>query len=590
MNKPIKYTDICKIFLSSFVFLLFVFKISLATTVIINSKDWSDVYSGILFSRFKGYEVYFMNSPSAQWIFTTIPTTEKIKIIESSNPFTTNLDALLKSKGYVDVENIKINDATVDLYEKLTNINGFYIVEKDDPYAAISIGPLSQIDRFWVFIVDDKNVKKVASIISKENKKVVLVGFFRNSIKNSLRNYASEEITGKSKFELSKTIAEKFLKEKNVHSIVFTDGKYLVKEFFPSGKTQVSQPVPILIFGTNLLPKGTVEWLESHEIRTCIFYDPRLFYLGAQIRQKSKEMGKPITVITAYMGVAQPGRWSGEVYALPMFPLPVGNVSLNVTDVFYDPAEKAIFITFHNYGKTGLFELTSFKVLNNGKEIASGSDRNPIFIGAGEFLTIKYENITIPAEYFNNSIVEFYTSYGEFPQSMDNYLTNERRFGPPLTRPLKVKEIRDESKIEIGDVTYYKFYKRIGVEIINVGKKPTYLMIKFPSIVVDGIPKHFHSRIYYMSGDKKVFYVPIQLSDVDIQDNENIEVIVDYGERKDFLVKSVQGIYNLKVKSLSTTYLALYIGIGATAIVLGLLIIVRKLRYKKKKRRRKKKR
>ncbi len=575
----------CKIFLSSLAFLLFVSKISLATTVIINSKDWSDVYSGILFSRFKGYDVYFMNSPSAQWIFTTIPTTEKIKIIESSNPFTPNLDALLKSKGYPDVETIKINDGSVDLYGELTNIKGFYVVEKDDPYAAISIGPLSQIDRFWVFIVDNKNVKEITSIISKENKKVILVGFFRNSIKNLLKSYASEEITGESKFELSKKIAERFLKERSVNSIVFTDGKYLVKEFFPSGKTQVSQPVPILIFGTNLLPKGTVEWLESHGIRTCIFYDPRLFYLGSQIREKSKEIGKPIAVITAYMGVAQPGRWSSEVYALPMFPLPVGNVSLNITDVFYDPSEKAIFITFHNYGETGLFELTSFKVLNNGREIASGSDENPVFIGAGEFLTIKYGDITIAPEHFNNTIVEFYTSYGEFPQSMDNYLTNRGRFGPPLTRMLKVKEIRDESKIEVEGVTYYKFYKRIGVEIVNVGKKPTYLVIKFPSIIVDGIPKHLYSRVYYMSGDKRIFYIPIQLSDIDIQDNENIKVIVDYGERKDLLVKSFQGTYKLKVKSLPTTYLAIYIAIGVAAIVSVILIVVKKMKKKKKRRR-----
>jgi len=68
--------------------------------VIVNSNDWKDVYSGILFSKLLGKKVMFMGNQGNDIINLIDPKVRKILIIEGDIQKYLNLKALLESKGF----------------------------------------------------------------------------------------------------------------------------------------------------------------------------------------------------------------------------------------------------------------------------------------------------------------------------------------------------------------------------------------------------------------------------------------------------------------------------------------------------------
>jgi len=552
-----------KLFLPIF-FVLFFTPQVFAKIVVVNSENWEDVYSGMLYAKLNNMEGYFLNSPNPEGILRILPKGHEILLIQSDKPFVSTLESILRSKGY-EVTTKHVTDATIDL---APDTDTFYIVEKDRAVAALIAAPLAKMENAWVLIVDSENLPKITSMLGGKN--VVLVGYFKRNIKSELDKYKTDEIIEPSKFKLSLKVADRFLKKHPTSQVIVTDGRNIEEEIFRGHS-------PLIIVGSNLLPEETMEWFKENKIKTCVVLGTQLTYVGERIRKASN---KQIGVFIKY-GQALPG---SKIYALSMFPLPTPKIKLNVASVIYDPSTKQVFITFKNSGNMGLFELTNFRILENGNEIASAGDEEAHFIGSGESLVVSYK-VSIPASKLNKKLtVEFFTSYGESPDSLDMYLTNIGKFGPPLTKELEVKSINDESLLNVTKVTYYEGYKRIGIEVTNLAKKPAYFIVKLPEIKVQGVPTPLHSEVSFISGDKKEVFISATLDPIDVKENSEVKVVIDYGEKKDLFVKSSEVILPLEVSSgFMPTGLFFYTGVGAgigiVIIVIVLLLLKKKKRY-----------
>ncbi len=498
--------------------------------VVINSKDWKDVYSGILYAHYMGYPVYFATSPNPQGLFNILPKRDII-LIESNNPMVSNLESQLRTRGYNIIRTIRVRNANIELIPLV--VDKFVVVEEDFPYLSIPAAPLARAMNGWVIIVSDNNLNDVVRILSNASE-VILVGVFKRNIYNAISPYATKVIEGTSKYKLSLDIAEEFMKIKKVKTALISEGKYIEPQLLYGAS-------PVLLTGTNYLPEGLIEFLERHGIKSVTVIGPQLTYIGEQIREKTN---KGVSVYVKF-GMSTPGI-SPRIYAIAMFPLPTPNLNLTVNDTVYNPKEKKLYINFRNLGNVGLFSFTTFRVIDeNGNEIASGGDEEPLFIGAGESLWKGYD-VNIPPPYENKTI-ELYVSYGESPENMMSYLTERGRFGPPLSLPLKVSEIEDKSELEIVDVRYNTLRDRFEIFVKNLGNVKAYGIVKLKDVSVGGIKKSFSSEVFDVApGEERRIIVKESLDEYDLEENKIVKLELDYGENPDSLIK--YKVYEMELK------------------------------------------
>jgi len=547
------------------ILLLFFLDHATAKVVVINSQKWDDVYSGILYAKFNNMSAYFLTTSNPHGLLKII-TDDEIILIESKSPFVPNLKSLLENNKY-KVTLIEISDSS-DLSIDSQNV---YIVGKENFQAALLLAPLAKIENSWVYIVDDNNINKILPKLQGKN--VIIIGYLKRNIKDALENFKTEEIIEPNKFKLSLSIADRFLQIKPTTQVLIIDGRNMEEEMFFGHS-------PIILVGPNLLPKETISWLLDKKIKTCVVIGSELTYIGEQIRSQSN---KTIGVLIKF-GQATQG---SPIYALSMFPLPSPELRIEVLSVVYDPITKNLYITFKNSGNVGLFELTSFKILSGTKEIASSGDEKPIFIGSDESFVATYSIIIPPEELANNLTVELFVSYGESQDSLDLYLTNAGKFGPPLTKTLEIKEIKDNSLLNITKVTYYKNYGRVGVKIINIANISSYFIVKIPSIIVQGVPQNLYSEISFIDKGEKEIFIPVKLDDIDLKENSVVNIILTYGENKEALLKISEAALPLEINSglLPTGLLVLSpdkLGIVAIVIIIVIIILFLLRRFRKK--------
>ncbi len=537
---------------------------SLATQVVINSQRWQDVYAGIYWAQLNGMNAFFLNSPNPQGLFNILPKDKNVILIESKDePMVPNLRTLLENSGY-NVDYKSITDGSVDLMPK--QINKFVVVEDDFPYAAVVAAPLAKVNNAWVLLVNNNNANKVTSILSNA-KYVIGVGYFKRDIYSRIKPYISKEITGNGKFDLSVKVAEEFLKIKPTTQAVVTDGSYLENELLLGAN-------PVLLVGKNLLPDVVMDFMKTNNIKTVVIMGSQLTYVGERIRTLSN---KSISVFIKF-GEATPGV-SQTIYALTMFPLVSKEPTIKVVKVSYDPSQKRLYVIFKNEGSVGIFELTSLRLVANGEDIASLGDKVPVFIGAGETTAITF-NVTVPAEYLDKNLtVQLYTSYGDSADNLDKYITAAGKFGPPLAMPVNIEKIQDNSRVELEGITYYTGYRRFGIKLKNTGDVNAWVSVKLIDVVVNGIQTSLSSERIRMikPGEEKTIYIPAQLDELDIQDNDMVHVIVTYGQRKDLLINTVDKEVELEIdRSMPVEQILLIVGVVILLVIVVAFFVFRK--------------
>lgn len=551
-------------FLTVFLISFAIFSSSaLAKIVVINSENWEDVYAGIYYSQLNGYTPYFLNSPNPQGLFNILPRDKNILLIESEDkPFVSNLKTLLESKGYV-VEVKKVRNGDIDLIPK--QISNFVVVQKDFPYNAIVAAPIAKLNTAWVLIVDSHNINSVVNILKNANK-VIAIGYFSRDVNNSISPYVDEWITSTNKFKLSTLVADKYLKIRPVSQVLISDGKYLENELLLGAN-------PVLLVGENLLPDVVMDFMKTHNIKTAVLIGSHLTYVGERIRTLSD---KKISVFIKF-GEATSGV-SHTIYALTMFPLYTKELKLNISSVVYDPIAKKLYVEFFNPSDSGLFEFTTLRLLDGNTEIASLSDREPMFIGANEKFVDSFD-LVLPAELLNKNLTaEFYTSYGDSSDNLDKYITASGRFGPPLLLPLKIQKVTDNSNLKLVGVTYYSYYKRFGIKVSNVGNTDAYFTVKLIDVRIKGLKKSLSldEARFVASGKEREVFIPAQLDELDLKDNPYVRVQVYYGEKEDLLVKSIDRKVELNIVNTNpiTAMLATPIGLSVFSIVVGVIILL----------------
>ena len=151
--------------------------------------------------------------------------------------------------------------------------------------------------------------------------------------------------------------------------------------------------------------------------------------------------------------------------------------------------------------------------------------------------------------------------FGEVPGSFERVISKEMK--------ILMIDISDSSSLNISKVSYDKKAHKIKVEIKNTGAVKAYLktQVKFLVYGEETILAQDKALILEPGATKDAVFITT-LSDTNIEENPEIHVRVNYGERESSLVKVIEGDYPLQI---STDYVTPVI-VAVLAIIFVMLL------------------
>ncbi len=558
----------------SILFLLIVVGESSAKTLVINSKDWHDVYTGFEYANFNDFsKVLFFSGPlSTDLVTAQIPKGDSVVVIESKDrPYFKGYADYLKSSGFGDVTEI-ISSDPYSLNRRLAievDAKKFIVISDAFGYDAISVAPYAYITKSWVVFASKANVASVYALLKTQGAEYVLLyGHLNREVYSSLKTFNPEIINNENRFKDNLAIAEKFMKLKKTDSILVSTGSFIESEIM----TGANGNSPVLFTGLNKIYPGFLDFLKEHDIKFVTVVGNELIPIGTKIREVTN---KKVAVFVKFgQGFTGGVRKTGQVYALTVFPLPHYVIKLNIMSVNYDPKKKLLLVKYTNYGNMPAYMMSNIHIKSNGEEVLVVNDENPVFVEPNQNITIVY-NADLSDYTSTNLTAEFYTLYGEGPDIMDRYVLEPLKVAPPVTLNVGFAEVTNRAEVELLGVVYNKALKRFLIKVKNIGDVNAYVDAQLAKVVVDGVEKdlYFGKPLRITPDDEKTLMIKTTLSEADILDNPTVKVIILYGEEPDLLTKRISKELELKVSS-GVGITGAFLGVSIAGVSLGFWIVV----------------
>ena len=545
------------LFLIIFVFLLA--NTSLAQTIIVNSEDWRDVYSAMLYGSLEGIPTNFLVSARhGTLILNAIQKATPIRAFSSRRyPFLIGYESILESRGY-SAEEFVYDNFNLELAE-LLDISNFIIIDDSYGYNAISVAPYAVASESFVLFADRTNIRQVDSFLSgRVVNNIIIYGHVDREVRNTLQKYNPEVINKDGdRFYNNIEIVKKYQEIKHSKQAVLTNGEFIEKEI-------MSGVEPVLFIGTNNVPDSIREYIQGSEIDIGVLIGNELVGTATYIR---RNVGISVFVKFA-QGAREPAGAISQVEALDMFYLPTYILNIEVESIKYNKATNMLEISIRNTEDQAVYFKGTYSLTDSAGFTQRVGDISPIFLDENELKTITYE-VEPMAE--GKIIGEVYIIYGESKGSMEKVID--------ITFEIETVDILDECDIKINSLVYDKRGKRFYVEIENVADVICYADVELVDVLLDGELKNLGSVdiVEIKPGKKAKSRIKAALEEEDIEDNEIIKGKVHYGERKNALIKIKEFQFELVLKGIDYWTFTLIL------IIIILLILIYLKRRKKKK-------
>ncbi len=548
-----------------------------AKTLIINSKDWHDVYTGFEYGNFENYnKVFFFSGPlSADLIKALTPKNDSVTVLESANqPYFKDYASYLKSQGFSHVTSLISKNPYQFNQQMAISVNAkkFIIVSDLFGYDAISVAPYAHLTHSWVLFTNKRIASQVYATLKTQNaESVIAYGHIGREAYLAIKSFNPTVINTGDRFDDNLKIAGMYEKIHPTNSIIITTGEFIEHDVMTGADDQG----PVLFAGTNKIYPGFMEFLNKYHIKFVTIIGNELIPIGTQIRQKTN---KKVAVFVKFgQGFTGGVRRTGQVYALTVFPLPHYTIKLSIKSADYEPESKVLLVTYSNAGNMPAYFMSNIHIKSNGNEIAVVSDNEPVFIEPNSTASVLYK-VDLTGYTTTNLTADFYTLYGESPKVMDRYVLPPGSVAPPYTVIVGFSRVQDKSKVELESVVYNKMIKRFVIKVKNIGNVTAYVDAQLMGVTVDGIKENlfFGKKMRILPGETRALMIEADLSPADILDNEEVNVVIPYSQNKNVVIKSIRKTVPLKVTSgnfitgaFSTTVAG--VNLGWSIIVLILL-------------------
>ena len=136
--------------------------------IIVNSQDWRDVYSAMLYGSLTNRPVSFLVSDRhSGLILNSIPSSSHLWIINSPTPYVTGFAGFAEGKGYT-VENFDFDSSNFEFADEFET-ESFILVDDAYGYNAIAVAPYAVASRSYVIFADRDNIDEVSDLLAQKN-------------------------------------------------------------------------------------------------------------------------------------------------------------------------------------------------------------------------------------------------------------------------------------------------------------------------------------------------------------------------------------------------------------------------------------
>lgn len=528
--------------------------------VVINSGDWVDVYSAIMYANFNGMPYNFaISEPHARAMTQYLDKSWDIHVIESDRvPYLVNYKGTLESNGYSVVEEIRSSGGkalNLQLAGEL-DINNFIVVNDQYGYNAISVASYAIKSKSWILFADRVNIDDVYDFLKdRDAKNVLIYGYMDRVVKDRLSEFNPEIIDEGNRFDDNIAIVRKYMEITPSEQAILTNGDFIEA-------TIMSGQNPVIFIGAQTVPDQVINYVKISGIKGSILIGNDLTDSGRMLKESAG--------ITIFIKFGQGRQVSGDfslVEELDKFYLPRYELILDITSVQYNAATKKLEVVYRNDAKIGEFYKSSIGIHSGGERIVTVGDDVAQYIEAESDAGQAYDvDLT---EYVRNGgiTVQVTSEFGEAPKTLNMV----------FSKPIEVSmvSVEDISQMEISGLKYNTNTKRIELTVINTGTVEGYVT---PSVTVliegDEETLRLGNALPVGVGEKISPSLRVELTDADLADNPEAQVNVAYGERPNLLIKSLDTTQTLEVSR--GLPLEIIIVAAISLIIISMVVVQRK--------------
>ncbi len=527
--------------------------------IIINSADWTDVYSAICYANLNGIESTFVNSPAQGKILASVLDRSKpVHLIQSSRvPIIAGYKNYLENEGFM-VSSVIDSDSGKELNIELArkvDTKKFIIIDDSYGYNAISVASYSIVSKSCVLFADRDNIDEVYAFLKARTvEDIIVYGYVDRTVRERLSEFNHEIIDHGDRFEDNLAIVDKYMDIHPSNQMLLTNGEFI--EY-----TIMSGREPVIFLGRGVVPDTVVEYVKGSNLTTGVV-------LGNDLVAAAKKL-KDKTGISIFIKFGQGRQMTGAMAnpeALDMFYLPIYDLDLDVISGNYNIKTKTVEIIYQNLGETGAFARATVSIFADDESVASTGDEAPFFIYEQTKSGRAYEaDLTQWVDMELRAHV--YLEYGEARKSLTEVVEKDIILG--------IIEFEDRSQLEVTSVRYNKRLEQLMLELENIGPVTSYADAEVSyadaeiELTIEGEPE-FARFAPAEIVDKKVLAERIKLSPADLAENPTVRVHIRYGERPDLLIKTIdeghplEAISGYPIKEIAV--------VAALIAVIGLLL------------------
>ncbi len=520
--------------------------------VIVNSENWQDVYSGMLYASLENIKGHYLidqqdGLEKTQLIDTNFPDT--LLIDSAEKPVLVGYASMLAQRGMI-VE--KMLSEKTDANLKLAKRSGkksFILLDDSYGYNAISVAPYAIASGRYVLFVNKENLDEVENLLEDvDSPQVLIYGYILREAQEKLAKFRPEILNNQDRFLDNIAITERFLKEKPVGQLTFSNGEFLETSLFFG-------EFPTVFIGKVNTPDSVKQFIKRSGVRSGVLVGNSLVNVMRRIKEEFN--------MSIFIRFSQ-GKFN-QVRQLDTFPVPINELQLSITNIYYDASSNKLIVTYKNPGTSFLYFRSSIGLFVRDELLRRIGDENANFLEGGEIKSVSYD--LGDTEAVQEAITaKIDTLYGDSPYSQEFILSH--------VASVQAVEFRDDSSIRLVSLTYDEHFKAFFVEVENTGPIGTYVHIELQDVKVGDsqFTLTVSGSIFIQPGEVRPIKIPANMLKEDYDANKQILVSAQYGKERTLLIFDLKE--NLLLQIIEKENLMPYIyGLGILVIVLLWVVI-----------------
>ncbi len=503
-----------------------------STNVIIDSKNWKDVYAGTLYAQWSGQEFYFVNGvPHANVLPGQIRYRLPVVLLESDNPFAVNYKNTLEQRGFSVKEVLeKPGDLTwSQALGQRVNATRFVVLDGAFGYNAVSVVSYALRENAWVLFAEDFTADGLKNYLRTQKAAHVLqYGALPEDKRLALAGFNPETIDRGDRFSNNVALLDRLLAKQPAAQLTLANGEFIERNLIDGPARD-----PVLLVGTGNLPSVSAEFLRKNSIAYGVLIGSEQSDLARWIKQHTPM--KYIYVKFAQTFI-QKGTAVTEPWALTYFYLPRLALNVTIQTIQYNQKTNVLEVVYRNQESTRTYLQGRADVYIGNVSSQNVQDDGVTVLEAQATQTASYP-LRIDEKLFSTDVnlsVEVTGNYGEEPGALERRVTQR-------AENLAVVSFSDESALQLGPLVYDSSRQGFDLEIINSGPVTAYFEPHLRFSVSNQTQSLTTKNTVIAAGtsQKVFFHSPFSKEQVSNLNGAVVSVLVNYGARESFLTKSI---------------------------------------------------